>query len=185
MSSITIRGLCSTIADIPILDDIPAINDRHGRLIAGERNRVHAPWYEAQQERYRQATRDIISRGREVDDAEFYDLRDFCIDLRKALEAAMHAQDIDAWICPSTTGKAPLGLESTGSPLMNLPWPHAGLPAITLPAGRGPAGLPLGLQLAGGFMADETLLALAGRIAAALPIKIEINTHFSFWSNGR
>ncbi|WP_319521459.1 amidase [uncultured Desulfosarcina sp.] len=159
-----------TIVDIPILDDILAINERHGRLIAGEMARVHARWYEAQQERYRQATRDIISRGREVDDAEFNDLRQSCMDLRTTLETAMQTYDIDAWICPATTGEAPLGLESTGSPLMNLPWTHSGLPAITLPAGRGPAGLPLGLQLAGSFMADEALLALAGQAAAALPI---------------
>jgi Asp-tRNA(Asn)/Glu-tRNA(Gln) amidotransferase A subunit family amidase len=159
-----------TIVDVPILDDIPAINERHGRLIAGEIARAHDQWFEAQQDRYRQATRDIILRGLTVDDAEFGDLRHSCIDLRTTLETAMQTYDIDAWICPSTTGEAPLGLESTGSPLMNLPWTHSGLPAITLPAGRGPARLPLGLQLAGGFMADEALLALAGQVAAALPI---------------
>jgi len=157
-----------TIEEIPVLEDILAINDRHGRLIAGEMARVHARWFEAQQNRYRQATRDIILRGLTIDDSDFDDLRRSCIDLRTTLETVMQTHGIVAWICPSTTGEAPLGLESTGSPLMNLPWTHSGLPAITLPAGRGTAGLPLGLQLAGGFMADEALLALAGRIAADL-----------------
>ena len=30
--------------------------------------------------------------------------------------------NIDLWISPSTVGPAPKGLESTGDPVMNLPW---------------------------------------------------------------
>jgi Asp-tRNA(Asn)/Glu-tRNA(Gln) amidotransferase A subunit family amidase len=41
---------------------------------------------------------------------------------------------------------------------MNLPWTHAGMPAISLPAGYAANGLPLGLQCVGAFMADESLL---------------------------
>jgi Asp-tRNA(Asn)/Glu-tRNA(Gln) amidotransferase A subunit family amidase len=42
---------------------------------------------------------------------------------------------------------------------MNLPWTHAGLPTLTLPAGKNQQGLPLGLQLTAGWYADEHLLA--------------------------
>lgn len=157
-----------TIVNIPLFADIQAINDRHGRLIAGEMARVHADWFDAQRHRYRPATREIIRRGQSVGDTELEDLRQACSDLRATLAAAMREHALDAWICPSATGEAPLGLRSTGSPLMNLPWTHAGLPAITLPAGKGSAGLPLGLQLVGGVMADEALLAMAGRIAAVV-----------------
>jgi Asp-tRNA(Asn)/Glu-tRNA(Gln) amidotransferase A subunit family amidase len=41
---------------------------------------------------------------------------------------------------------------------MNLPWTHAGLPVISLPASISEAGLPLGLQLAGRWYGDEVLL---------------------------
>jgi Asp-tRNA(Asn)/Glu-tRNA(Gln) amidotransferase A subunit family amidase len=41
---------------------------------------------------------------------------------------------------------------------MNLPWTQAGLPAINLPAGKTPDGLPLGLQLVGNWYKDESLL---------------------------
>ena len=76
----------------------------------------------------------------------------------------MDAEGIDLWICPSAPDVAPRGLEATGSPAMNMPWTHAGLPALSLPAGRGGAGLPLGLQLVGRFGEDERLLAWSGGI---------------------
>lgn len=155
-----------TIVEVPLFDDINTLNDRHGRLIAGEMARVHAAWFDTCRKHYRQATRDIIIRGRSVGDGELDDLRRSCTDLREKLTVRMAENALDAWICPATTGEAPLGLTTTGSPAMNLPWTHAGLPAITLPAGKGPAGLPLGMQLVGAFMADECLLSLAGRVEA-------------------
>ena len=45
--------------------------------------------------------------------------------------------------------------------MMNMPWTHAGLPALTIPAGKGKLGLPLGLQLVGRFGGDEALLQWA------------------------
>jgi Asp-tRNA(Asn)/Glu-tRNA(Gln) amidotransferase A subunit family amidase len=50
---------------------------------------------------------------------------------------------------------------------MNIPWTHAGLPAISLPAGER-EGLPLGLQLAARWREDELLLAFAAEIESAL-----------------
>jgi Asp-tRNA(Asn)/Glu-tRNA(Gln) amidotransferase A subunit family amidase len=51
---------------------------------------------------------------------------------------------------------------------MNLPWTNAGLPAINIPAGRAKNGLPLGLQLVGGWQEDEQLFGWAGQVARAL-----------------
>jgi Asp-tRNA(Asn)/Glu-tRNA(Gln) amidotransferase A subunit family amidase len=53
--------------------------------------------------------------------------------------------------------------------VMNIPWTHAGLPALSLPAGESAEGLPLGLQLAGRWNEDEDLLAAAAAIERALP----------------
>jgi Asp-tRNA(Asn)/Glu-tRNA(Gln) amidotransferase A subunit family amidase len=76
----------------------------------------------------------------------------------------MDEYGIDLWISPAAPGPAPKGLESTGDPVMNLPWTHAGLPALNLPSGRNADGLPLGLQLTGHWHADEMLLAWAAGI---------------------
>jgi Asp-tRNA(Asn)/Glu-tRNA(Gln) amidotransferase A subunit family amidase len=80
----------------------------------------------------------------------------------------MEDNTLDAFVCPSAVGEADKGLSFTGSTVMNLPWTHAGLPVISLPMGRGPQGLPLGLQLAGRFGHDAELLALAGALAPHL-----------------
>ena len=51
---------------------------------------------------------------------------------------------------------------------MNLPWTHAGLPSLVIPAGFAANGLPLGLQLATAFGSDEELLVWGESIATAL-----------------
>jgi Asp-tRNA(Asn)/Glu-tRNA(Gln) amidotransferase A subunit family amidase len=84
----------------------------------------------------------------------------------------MTQNGIDLWLCPAATGPAPKGLDSTGDPAMSLPWTHAGMPSIALPAGRAANGLPLGLQCVGRFMDDERLLAWAAQTERML-----VSTH--------
>jgi Asp-tRNA(Asn)/Glu-tRNA(Gln) amidotransferase A subunit family amidase len=56
-------------------------------------------------------------------------------------------REFDALITPGGIGEAPAGLASTGRPLFNRMWTLLGTPAISVPAGRGPNGLPLGVQI--------------------------------------
>jgi Asp-tRNA(Asn)/Glu-tRNA(Gln) amidotransferase A subunit family amidase len=67
----------------------------------------------------------------------------------------------DAIVTPATTGEAPLGLESTGSPIFCTAWTLIGVPAITLPLLRGANGMPLGVQLIGRKGDDARLLRTA------------------------
>ena len=64
-------------------------------------------------------------------------------------------------VSPATTTTAPRGIESTGSPLMSLPWTNAGLPSLTIPTGMDENGLPFGMQVTAPFGFDEYLLAAA------------------------
>ena len=50
---------------------------------------------------------------------------------------------------------------------MNLPWTHAGLPAVSLPAGT-VEGMPVGVQVVARAGDDERLLAWARDIEAVL-----------------
>jgi Asp-tRNA(Asn)/Glu-tRNA(Gln) amidotransferase A subunit family amidase len=70
----------------------------------------------------------------------------------------MDDNGLDLFISPSAPGTAPRGLESTGDPIMNLPWTHSGLPAVNLPSGTNQESLPMGLQVIGRWYEDETVL---------------------------
>jgi len=80
----------------------------------------------------------------------------------------MDAAGIDLWLSPPATGPAPAGIGHTGDPVMNLPWTHAGLPSLSIPAGRASNGLPLGLQISSRHGADEFLLHQASGLEEAL-----------------
>jgi len=69
--------------------------------------------------------------------------------------------DCDVLLTPSATGEAPVGIESCGSSLFNRCWTLLGVPCVTLPMGRGPSGLPLGVQFAGNYDDDRRVLLAA------------------------
>ena len=68
---------------------------------------------------------------------------------------------LDALLTPSAPGEAPEGLASTGDPVFNRVVTLLGFPAVSLPAGTGPAGLPLGVQLVAAPLGEAALLAVA------------------------
>jgi len=78
------------------------------------------------------------------------------------------ASDYDAILTPPAVGEAPTP-ETTGDPRFCSRWSLLGAPAITIPTGLGPHGLPLGLQLVGAPGDDERLLAAAAWAEAMLP----------------
>jgi Asp-tRNA(Asn)/Glu-tRNA(Gln) amidotransferase A subunit family amidase len=80
----------------------------------------------------------------------------------KARAAAQNwAAEFDAILTLPAPGQAPRGLGDTGSAVFNSVWTQLYMPCLTLPAGRGPEGLPVGIQLVARRHADEHLLAVA------------------------
>jgi Asp-tRNA(Asn)/Glu-tRNA(Gln) amidotransferase A subunit family amidase len=67
----------------------------------------------------------------------------------------------DAAITPPTTGEAPIGIETSGDPSFCTIWTLLGTPALTVPSGLGPSGLPLGLQVVGSECDDQRVLGAA------------------------
>jgi Asp-tRNA(Asn)/Glu-tRNA(Gln) amidotransferase A subunit family amidase len=92
-------------------------------------------------------------------------------ELRRQLTEEMDKYGLDLWICPSAPGAAPAGLESTGDPIMNLPWTHSGLPSVNLPSGFTSEGLPMGLQAVGRWYEDEALLEWSAQLEMTLSMK--------------
>lgn len=67
----------------------------------------------------------------------------------------------DGIFTPAITDSAPPGLVDTGSPRFCALWTLCGTPALTLPLGMTPAGLPLAGQLVGPWGQDQALLQVA------------------------
>lgn len=76
----------------------------------------------------------------------------------------------DAIVTIPAPGEAPEGLSSTGDATFNSLWTQTALPAVTIPSGRGPRGLPLGLQVVGRYREDERALQVAAWCEAALAL---------------
>lgn len=76
--------------------------------------------------------------------------------------------DVDCLLAPSAVGEAPRGLDGTGDPLFSRMWTLLGVPCVTLPADRGPADLPLGIQLIGRHRHDDELIARASWVQSII-----------------
>ena len=152
----------------PSMADYDDIHQRHNDLVAYEAARTHADWFRAFHEQYHPKTAELIERGQSVSEAAYQRALDGRERLRDELHGLMDAYSLDLWLAPAAVGPALPGLESTGDPVMALPWTHAGLPAISLPAGTDTAGWPMGVQMAGRFGEDEELLHLGGYIAEVM-----------------
>ncbi|CAH0187109.1 amidase [Roseomonas sp. CECT 9278] len=85
---------------------------------------------------------------------------------RGAFPAAI--EGFDAVLTPAAPGEAPEGLGWTGDPAFNTLWTLLHGPCVTVPAGAGPRGLPLGVQLAGRIGDDAAVLGWAAWVRAAL-----------------
>jgi amidase len=79
--------------------------------------------------------------------------------------------EYDAVLSPPAPGPAPEGLDSTGDPSCCTLWSLTGFPALVLPIGLAPNGMPLGVQIAAATGAGDKLCALAAWCEARLPFK--------------
>ena len=83
---------------------------------------------------------------------------------RAALGAAL--EGFDAVLTPAAPGEAPEGLGWTGDPVFNKFWTALHWPCAAVPAGRGPRGLPLAVQVVA--RRDAACLTWAAWVEAAL-----------------
>ena len=113
---------------------------------AGDRERISA------------GMRKTIEEGLGVSRSEYEDALRLLEACRKASDAAFGT--CDAFLTPAVDGEAPSGLGDTGSPRFQALWTMLRTPAVTLPAGIGPGGLPVGVQLVARFRQDDMLLRL-------------------------
>ena len=109
----------------------------------------------------------FLDEGSDISDSAYQDTLRLRGQLQEDLSAFL--KEFDAIITPPANGEAPATLDNTGDPAFCTIWTLCGVPAITIPTGLGPQGLPLGLQIVGGYQADDKLLAVACWCEERLP----------------
>ncbi|HEY5700921.1 MAG TPA: amidase family protein, partial [Gammaproteobacteria bacterium] len=107
--------------------------------------------------------RDMIEEGQTTLAVDYNRALDMASVLYAGLERVFDRYD--AIITPATTGEAPVGLDSTGSPVFCTLWTYLGVPAVTLPLLRGQSGMPIGVQVVGLRNDDARLLRTARWLA--------------------
>ena len=140
--------------------------DDHWTLIASEVARVHRQLFSRYGRYYPAKLRDVVLEGQRVTETELREVRSRREQRAAAIEELLGSHDL--LLTPSAPGPAPLGLDTTGDPRMNLLWTHTGVPSLTLPAALTRDGLPLGVQLVGHREADQALLAAGALVEEIL-----------------
>jgi Asp-tRNA(Asn)/Glu-tRNA(Gln) amidotransferase A subunit family amidase len=146
------------ILPVPAMEDFDEVVDRHYRLVAAEAARAHRDWFREFEDLYHPKTAELIRKGREIPEEEIARDLDGVRRLGDELTGLMDRYRFDLWISPAAVGPAPRGLDTTGDPVMNLPWTQSYKPVLCLPAGRSADGLPMGLQVSTVLGEDEELL---------------------------
>jgi amidase len=149
----------AVVVEVPLPPAIDALFVEQGHIMKYEAARALA-W---EQDNHRVLLSDGI-RSRLNDgwavSRERYDLAQRTArDARKQFADLMRSFDL--LLTLAAPGEAPKGLASTGDSIFNGLWTLLGAPCITLPSSKGPMGLPLGVQLVGGFGKDASVLSAA------------------------
>ncbi|UKA60537.1 amidase [Arthrobacter sp. FW306-2-2C-D06B] len=115
---------------------------------------------------------ELLAAGAVAPEAEYVAAVARIAGARKFIQARL--DKFDAILGPAALGAAPQGLEATGTPLLSRPWQALGLPVITIPGLRDPAGMPLGLQLIGIPGRERRLFSIAQRIEESLAPQVAV-----------
>jgi Asp-tRNA(Asn)/Glu-tRNA(Gln) amidotransferase A subunit family amidase len=155
------------ISEVSFAPEFANILEHHRRIFNFEAARNYAYEYEEHHELVSKVLCDtVLTPGRELPLAAYIEAIETADAFRRHLDQIFAG--VDVLLTPSAAGEAPQGLDSTGDPSFNSIWTLAWTPCVTLPAGNGPTGLPLGIQLVGPRFGDEALLSAAAWVESQL-----------------
>jgi len=114
---------------------------------------------------------DTIDKGLATPEHIYRDALKFAESARKELDELI--ADFDCLIAPCVNGEAPVGLHYAGDPSLQGLWTLLRVPSMTIPAGRGPNRMPVGLQIFAPRGADARLFALAAWLQGSAGLIME------------
>ena len=154
------------ISEIEIGPADGALTEAQKSVMAFETARARAFEFEIHRDELSDAFVSLVEEGLAVDFAKYKSALDLASVWSGRLAAVF--AEVDFLLAPSAPGEAPEGLAGTGDPLFCRMWNLLRVPSITLPAGVGPNGLPLGIQLIGAIGEDDRLIRDADWVWARL-----------------
>jgi len=149
----------SRVTEFHVPGDFAALTEAQKTVMAFDATRSFAYEHLAHGDQLSAKLRELIAVGARCSLQDYAKAQTSAEDTRRQLDEQL--QPVDLLLTPSAVGEAPQGLQTTGDPLFNRAWTLLQLPTITLPAGKGPHGLPIGIQLVGRRGDDTRLLAFA------------------------
>lgn len=155
----TLRKAGAAVDPIVLPDIFQQAHDIHRRIMYYEGARAFSALQARHRDRLSTAINRMIDEGIHISESAYH----AALESRTRLQGELNEllQRYDALITPPARGEAPVTLESTGDPAFCTIWTLCGAPAITIPTGLGPHGLPLGLQVVGAYLQDARLLQAA------------------------
>jgi len=156
----TLKRAGAQVADFEMPAGSERLFDEHGIVMHYEAARALAWEYQHHREKISPSLLPRLEEGREFSRRAYDGAQELARDCRQRLVYQM--REIDFLVTPSAPGEAPNTLDTTGNAIFNRVLTLLGLPCVTLPYGKGPHGLPLGVQLVGRIEGDMELLAWAG-----------------------
>ena len=163
-AALSAAGAIVTALDLP--DDFGRMNDVQAVIMRGEGRAAFLPEYRAAFELLARDFRDRVEDVDNITPQRLAEALDFAARLRPEWDRI--AGDFDAVLTPSAIGEAPVTTTSTGDPMFSRMWTTLHAPCITIPAAKGPAAMPIGVQLVGARYSDARLLGTAAAVAACL-----------------
>jgi amidase len=112
---------------------------------------------------------ELLDRGHRVTPEQYDRARARREDYRQWLDKLFERND--AIVTVPATGEAPEGLSNTGDASFASLWTQTAMPAVSIPSGIGPRGLPLGIQVVGRYREDQSALEVAAWTEATLGFK--------------
>ncbi|MBT3351099.1 MAG: amidase [Nitrospinaceae bacterium] len=160
------------IVEIEYPVDFQVLHDTHRMIMNVDGATYHEKMFSENADKYRPVIRTLVENGLKSSALEY--ARGLRQRGRLMRDLDNLLAEFDFMVLPSFQEPPALAEESTGSAFFNEPATQPGLPAITLPLGRGENNLPFGIQFIGRKFEDFSLLAAAAWCEAELGWGVEI-----------
>ena len=152
------------VREIVLPASYPHLLELHEQIHDFEGSRSYAYEYDHHRDQLDNRVKGLIERGRALSGETYLDA------MAQARKARAEFPDVigdcDAIVTAAAPGEAPKGyralgerFEIMGDPAQSRAWTLLQVPVVTVPCHKGPAGLPVGVQLIGRFGSDLALLS--------------------------